>query len=80
MQIPELFYESFINGIKIIFPVFIPYIVIGIIMFVVTCIIKRGVYDYNILIGNGKRKARKNAKRAGDFVDLISAVNDISKK
>lgn len=69
--------ESLYNGVKTVIPFFMPVIVAGIIEMIIKSFITRNIYHLSLLCGNGKRKARRDAKTAGDIIDMASAINDI---
>ena len=80
-QLPQILKESLFPSSLFVWDVLKPYIISiivgGIIIFVIKKIIGECVYRFVIISGDTHRTAKRKATKAGNIVDLASAMNDI---
>ena len=81
VNIGELMYKSFINGMYQAFIIVGPYIIGSLIVAFVVLVIKKiseeFTYYFSIISGDSRRTARKEAKKISKMVDMISSFKYI---
>ena len=81
VNIGELMYKSFINGMYQAFIIVGPYIIGSLIVAFVVLVIKKiseeFTYYFSIISGDSRRTARKKAKKINKMVDMISSFKYI---
>jgi len=81
VNIGELMYKSFMNGIYQSFIIVGPYIIGSLIVAFIGVVIKKiseeFTYYFSIISGDSSRIARKKAKKMSKMVDMISSFKDI---
>ena len=82
VNIRELMYESFMNGMYQSFIIVGPYIIGPLIVAFIGLAIKKVceefTYHFSIVSGDSRRIARKKARKMGNVVDMISSFKDIT--
>ena len=82
VNIGELMYKSFMNGMYQSFIIVGPYIIGPLIVAFIGLVIKKiseeFTYYFSIISGDSRRIARKKARKMGNVVDLISSFKDIT--
>ena len=81
VNIGELMYKSFMNGMYQSFIIIGPYIIGSLIVAFIGLVIKKiseeFTYYFSIISGDSRRIARKKAKKMSKMVDMISSFKDI---
>lgn len=81
VNIEELMWKSFINGMFQTFIIVRPYIIGPLILAFIVLVIKKisekFTYDFSIISGDSRRIASKKARKVGKIVDMISSLKDI---
>ena len=81
VNIGELMYKSFMNGMYQSFIIVGPYIIGSLIVAFIGVVIKKiseeFTYYFSIISGDSSRIARKKAKKMSKMVDMISSFKDI---
>ena len=81
VNIRELMYESFMNGMYQSFIIVGPYIIGPLIVAFIGLAIKKVceefTYHFSIVSGDSRRIARKKAKKMSKMIDMISSFKDI---
>lgn len=78
----EMLYEGLFQELKVVFdicyPIALPMIIGAFFIAAIKRLVRSCTYNFALVSGSTKREAKKKAKRAGDIVDAVSAINDIS--
>lgn len=78
----EMIYNGLMQGFKIVFdacfPVILPFLIGGIILYIVKISARSFIYNFELMAGSSKRQANKKANRVANTIDAISTLNDSS--